>query len=103
MLAGVSHDLRTILTRLKLQLAMFEDSQEAKEMMADVDEMQAMLEDYMAFARGDSSEESTSVNLRDLLQDIRKQTARDGKEISLWSCPTAQSWCRSAATRSSGP
>ena len=82
MLAGVSHDLRTILTRLKLQLAMFEDSQEAKEMMADVDEMQAMLEDYMAFARGDSSEESTSVDVRDLLQDIRKQTARDGKEIS---------------------
>ncbi|MEM8743420.1 MAG: ATP-binding protein [Pseudomonadota bacterium] len=83
MLAGVSHDLRTILTRLKLQLAMFENSQEAKEMMADVDEMQAMLEDYMAFARGDSSEESTSVDVRDLLQDIRKQTARDGKEISL--------------------
>ena len=83
MLAGVSHDLRTILTRLKLQLAMFKDSQEAKEMMADVDEMQAMLEDYMAFARGDSSEESTPVNIGDLLQDIRKQTARDNKEVSL--------------------
>ena len=83
MLAGVSHDLRTILTRLKLQLAMFEDSQEAKEMMADVDEMQAMLEDYMAFARGDSSEESSPVNVRRLLQDIRKQTARGNKEITL--------------------
>ncbi len=83
MLAGVSHDLRTILTRLKLQLAMFEDSQEAREMLADVDEMQAMLEDYMAFARGDSSEESAPVNIGDLLQDIRKQTARGGKEITL--------------------
>ena len=83
MLAGVSHDLRTILTRLKLQLAMFDESKEVKEMLADVDEMQAMLEDYMAFARGDSSEESSSVNVRRLLQEIRKQTIREKKEITL--------------------
>ena len=83
MLAGVSHDLRTILTRLKLQLAMFDESKEANEMLADVDEMQAMLEDYMAFARGDSSEESSSVNVRRLLQEIRKQTIREKKEITL--------------------
>lgn len=83
MLAGVSHDLRTILTRLKLQLAMFDESKEANEMLADVDEMQAMLEDYMAFARGDSSEESSSVNVRRLLQEIRKQTIREKREITL--------------------
>lgn len=83
MLAGVSHDLRTILTRLKLQLAMFKESDEAKEMLADVDEMQAMLEDYMAFAKGDSSEESSQVNIRRLLQEIRKQTARDHCEVTL--------------------
>lgn len=83
MLAGVSHDLRTILTRLKLQLAMFEDSDEAREMVADVDEMQAMLEDYMAFAQGDSSEESSQVNIRRLLQEIRKQTIRDNCQITL--------------------
>lgn len=83
MLAGVSHDLRTVLTRLKLQLAMFEDSDEAKDMVADVDEMQAMLEDYMAFARGDSSEESVPVNIRRLLQDVRKQSLRTNKEITL--------------------
>src|SRR4029078_12420172 len=51
MLAGVSHDLRTILTRFKLELAMFEDSPEIEAMRRDVDEMQAMLEDYMAFAK----------------------------------------------------
>jgi two-component system osmolarity sensor histidine kinase EnvZ len=83
MLAGVSHDLRTILTRFKLQLAMFDVSEEAKEMLSDVDEMQAMLEDYMAFAQGDSSEESTLVNIRRLLQEIRKQSARESCEIML--------------------
>lgn len=83
MLAGVSHDLRTILTRLKLQLAMFEESEEAQEMLADVDEMQAMLEDYMAFAKGDSSAESSQVNIRRLLQEIRKQTNRDNCQITI--------------------
>lgn len=83
MLAGVSHDLRTILTRLKLQLAMFKESDEAKEMLADVDEMQAMLEDYMAFAKGDSSEESSQVNIRRLILEIRRQSARDHCEVTL--------------------
>lgn len=83
MLAGVSHDLRTILTRFKLQLAMFGDSEEARELRSDVDEMQAMLEDYMAFAKGDSSEEIGPVDVHDVLTEIRKQTARDGKRIDI--------------------
>lgn len=83
MLAGVSHDLRTVLTRFKLQLAMFGDSGEAREMLADVDEMQAMLEDYMAFAKGDSSEKSSQVNIRRLLQEIRKQAGQENTEITL--------------------
>ena len=83
MLAGVSHDLRTILTRFKLQLALFEDSKEAQEMRADVDEMQAMLEDYMSFVKGDSSEESSQVNIRRLLQEVRKQSGRDNTEITV--------------------
>ena len=83
MLAGVSHDLRTILTRFKLQLAMFGDSTEAQEMRADVDEMQAMLEDYVDFAKGDSSEESSQVNIRRLLQEVRKQSDRYHSEITL--------------------
>ena len=67
MLAGVSHDLRTVLTRFKLQLAMFEDSPELEAMRADVDEMQAMLEDYMAFAKGDAGEEIVRADVGEIL------------------------------------
>src|SRR6478672_1306956 len=56
MLAGVSHDLRTILTRFKLELALIGDSPEVDGMRKDVDEMARMLEAYRAFARGDSCE-----------------------------------------------
>src|SRR3569623_1131644 len=59
MLAGVSHDLRTILTRFKLELALIGDGAEADGMRKDVDEMSGMLEDYLAFARGDSGEQAT--------------------------------------------
>ena len=52
MLAGVSHDLRTVLTRFRLQLAMLGDRPEAESLGADIDEMQQMLEDYLAFAKG---------------------------------------------------
>ena len=48
MLAGVSHDLRTILTRFKLELALIGDSPEVDGMRKDVDEMSRMLEDYLA-------------------------------------------------------
>lgn len=83
MLAGVSHDLRTILTRFKLQLAMLGDSAEAEQLRDDVDEMQAMLEDYMSFARGDTAEEISRVNIRQLLRETRKQAARDGKTLTV--------------------
>src|SRR5262249_51074521 len=56
MLAGVSHDLRTVLTRFKLELALIGDSPEVEAMKKDVDEMGRMLEAYLAFARGDSGE-----------------------------------------------
>jgi two-component system osmolarity sensor histidine kinase EnvZ len=74
MLAGVSHDLRTVLTRFKLQLAMFEDTPELEAMRADVDEMQAMLEDYMAFAKGDSGEEIVRADIGEILSEVRSQT-----------------------------
>ena len=54
MLAGVSHDLRTILTRFRLQLAMMRAAPQIEALKRDVDEMQQMLEDYLAFAKGDS-------------------------------------------------
>jgi two-component system osmolarity sensor histidine kinase EnvZ len=83
MLAGVSHDLRTILTRFKLQLALFDDNDEVRAMRADVDEMQAMLEDYLAFAKGGTSEEIATVNMTELLGEVRKQLSQSGKDIAV--------------------
>jgi two-component system osmolarity sensor histidine kinase EnvZ len=80
MLAGVSHDLRTVLTRFRLQLALFEDSPELEALRNDVDEMQAMLEDYMAFAKGGSSEEIVRVDIGDILGEVKSQ-AHGAKNI----------------------
>jgi two-component system, OmpR family, osmolarity sensor histidine kinase EnvZ len=77
MLAGVSHDLRTVLTRFKLQLAMFEESPELDAMRADVDEMQAMLEDYMAFAKGDSGEAIGRADIGEILNEVKAQAHGD--------------------------
>ena len=74
MLAGVSHDLRTVLTRFRLQLAMFEESPELDAMHSDVDEMQAMLEDYVAFAKGDAGEDIVRTDIGEILSEIRNQT-----------------------------
>jgi two-component system osmolarity sensor histidine kinase EnvZ len=77
MLAGVSHDLRTILTRFRLQLAMFEENAELDAMRADIDEMQAMLEDYMAFAKGDSGEAIGRVDIGEILSEVQAQAHGD--------------------------
>lgn len=81
MLAGVSHDLRTILTRFKLQLALFEDGAEARDMQRDVDEMQHMLEDYLAFARGVSAEKSAIVSIPQMLEELSHDATRSGKNL----------------------
>lgn len=83
MLAGVSHDLRTILTRFKLELALLGDSAEIDMMTADVDEMQRMLEDYMAFARGDMGEHSEPVDMQALLETLKSEAERSGHQTSV--------------------
>ncbi|MEQ8825647.1 MAG: ATP-binding protein [Filomicrobium sp.] len=83
MLAGVSHDLRTILTRFKLQVALLEDTPEARSLRVDVDEMQHMLEDYLAFARGHGGEEARPVKLRELLNEIVEETSVLGVDVEL--------------------
>jgi two-component system osmolarity sensor histidine kinase EnvZ len=83
MLAGVSHDLRTILTRFKLELALLGDTAEAQSLQSDVREMQNMLEDYLAFAKGDGGEESSPTNLRELLEEIHDETQVYGTPIDL--------------------
>jgi two-component system osmolarity sensor histidine kinase EnvZ len=78
MLAGVSHDLRTILTRFKLELALIGDSPEVEAMRKDVDEMNGMLEGYLAFARGDSSEQAAPTHITSLLEELRGEAERQG-------------------------
>ena len=83
MLAGVSHDLRTVLTRFKLELALLGDTAETRALSADVNEMQHMLEDYLAFAKGDGGEEAKPTNLRELLQEIYEESQIYGGSIEL--------------------
>src|ERR1700728_1846140 len=68
MLAGVSHDLRTVLTRFKLELALLGETPEIEAMKKDIDEMAAMLEAYLAFARGDMGEQSATTDIADLIE-----------------------------------
>lgn len=83
MLAGVSHDLRTPLTRMKLQLALLGNKPEAKDLAADVAEMEQMVEEYLAFARGEGTEQAVSVNLPDLLEDVVETAQRNGSSVTL--------------------
>src|ERR1700732_3904773 len=78
MLAGVSHDLRTILTRFKLELELIGDSPEVDGMRKDVDEMSGMLEDYLAFARGDSGEHAQPTDMALALEELRSDAERNG-------------------------
>ncbi|HUJ02918.1 MAG TPA: ATP-binding protein [Rhizomicrobium sp.] len=82
MLAAVSHDLKTPLTRLKLQLAMM-GSADAEAMRGDVTEMEHMLDEYLDFARGESAEEAQTADLADIVSDAAAAAGRargDGKD-----------------------
>ena len=70
MLAGVSHDLRTPLTRMKLQMAMLPDSKENQEFVQDIDEMEKMLDGYLAFVSGEGGEKSTFIDLNEMISGI---------------------------------
>ena len=70
MLSGISHDLRTPLTRLKLQLAMTDKKDNAKKMAADIDEMEKMLNDYLQYAKSQSEEDYVEINISNLVEDI---------------------------------
>ncbi len=81
MLAGVSHDLRTPITRMKLELAMLGDSPEAENLTADLTEMERMVEGYLAFARGEGTEDVQETDLSELLRDVVSQAQRAGSRI----------------------
>jgi two-component system osmolarity sensor histidine kinase EnvZ len=83
MLAGVSHDLRTILTRFKLELALIEGTPEVDAMKKDVDEMARMLEAYLAFARGDSGETAAPTDMAAFLEELRSDAERHGHKATV--------------------
>jgi two-component system osmolarity sensor histidine kinase EnvZ len=84
MLAGVSHDLRTVLTRFKLELALIKKkTPEVEAMQKDVDEMARMLEAYLAFARGDLGEGSAPTDMAEFLEEMRLDAERHGHTASV--------------------
>lgn len=98
MLAGVSHDLRTPLTRLKLQLALLPDSDDKTAARKDLDEMEAMLNAYLAFARGEEGESYENVVLERLVRDV-SLAAADRASISISATPESEVRIRPLAVK----
>ena len=85
MLAGVSHDLRTPLTRLKLQLAMMDPSDEIEGARADLDDMSKMLDEYLAFASGEEGERPDSCSDDLILAEPQRRVVHSTSE---WTFPS---------------
>jgi two-component system osmolarity sensor histidine kinase EnvZ len=83
MLAGVSHDLRTPLTRMKLQLSMMPPEPEVDELRRDVDEMEKMVGAYLAFARGQSEQPAEPTDLGNLIAELADDVRRRGRELQV--------------------
>lgn len=83
MLAGVSHDLRTVLTRFRLELALMPPGPEREMLEKDVAEMEQVLEEYLAFARGDAGEATANTDLAALLEEIAATARREGDTVSV--------------------
>ncbi|MDE0407270.1 MAG: HAMP domain-containing protein, partial [Alphaproteobacteria bacterium] len=83
MLAGVSHDLRTPLSRMKVALALLPEDDDARGLQADIVEMEAMLEAYLAFARGEGGEAAVETDLGELIEDVVTGARRAGGSIDL--------------------
>ena len=81
MLSGISHDLRTPLTRLKLQLAMINQKDLSDNMSKDIDEMENMLNDYLQFAKTQTQESTSAINLSDLFDEIQKDLKNENLAI----------------------
>jgi two-component system osmolarity sensor histidine kinase EnvZ len=83
MLSGVSHDLRTPLTRMKLTLALMEETDETRDIRQDTDQMERMLAEFLAFARGDSLEETEAIDPFALAAGVAEDARRAGAEVGL--------------------
>ena len=83
MLSGISHDLRTPLTRLKLQLALLKQQDLAKKMSDDIEEMERMLNEYLEFSRHQKNEETETVDLNNLIKDVIQKYQDKGIDTNL--------------------
>ena len=85
MLSGISHDLRTPLTRIKLQLAMIPDKKLSKKLSSDVDEMEKMLNEYLNFSSTEAKDKTETFNFSKLIEEIISKY--ENVKISLFSSP----------------
>ena len=99
LLASVSHDLRTPLTRLKLALALAEPSPATAEMKRDIVEMEQMIDEYLAFARGQGGEASEPLRLRALLESLGDDAVRLGAKVRISGDPDLTASVRPGALR----
>ena len=83
MLAGVSHDLRTPLTRMKLQISLMKDEKAKSELEADVNEMTSMLDSYVSFVKTESPEPIETIVINELITEITKTFEKNSVEIVL--------------------
>jgi two-component system osmolarity sensor histidine kinase EnvZ len=88
LLASVSHDLRTPLTRLKLELALAEPSRRVEDMKRDLSEMEHMIDEYLAFARGEGGEAVELVRLAGLIEEVVEGAQRAGGKVTLNADPS---------------
>ena len=86
MLSGVSHDLRGPLTRMKLGLSLMDETEDTAALLSDVQEMQRLVDEFLAFARGDAQEEPSLVDPAQLVADIVAKTQRGGQDVALGAC-----------------
>lgn len=98
MLAGISHDLRTPITRMKLQLEMLnKDDPGVDALRQDIEDMEQMVEEYLAFARGEGFEQATETSLPVLLKDVVQSAQRNGHLIELHTRGTLRATVRPGA------